>query len=80
MSKYTDKLVMILVLVVVVMAFGMGAMWSKLQTIGQASQAKQADQATQAKPAQPKVDINTIKGCGIKMSLSLVTPTRRICW
>lgn len=62
MSKYTDKLVMALVLVVVVMAFGMGAMWSKLQTIGQATpQAKQADQAAQA-PAAPKVDINTIKG------------------
>ncbi len=58
MSKYTDKLVVALVLVVVVMAFGMGAMWSKLQTLGQAPQATQAPQAK----AQPKVDINTVKG------------------
>lgn len=60
MSKYTDKLVMVLVLAVVAMAFGMGAMWSKLQTIGQAPQAQQAQQAAQA-PAAPKVDIKTIK-------------------
>lgn len=62
MSKYTDKLVMVLMLVVVVMAFGMGAMWSKLQGLGQASQTKQAGQAQQAQvPAAPKVDIKTIK-------------------
>ena len=60
MSKYTDKLVMVLVLIVVVMAFGMGAMWSKLQDLGQAPQADQAQQAAQA-PAAPTGDIKTIK-------------------
>ena len=60
MSKYTDKLVMVLMLVVVVMAFVMGAMWSKLQGLGQAPQADQTQQVAQA-PAAPKVDIKTIK-------------------
>ena len=54
MSKYTDKIVMVLALIVVVMAFGMGAMWSKLQTLGQVPQAQQADQAAQAKPVAGK--------------------------
>ena len=49
LSKYTDKIVLVLMLAVVVMAFGMGAMWSKLQTLGQAPQAPQAPQVKAGK-------------------------------
>lgn len=42
------KLVPALMVVIVVMAFGLGAMWSRLRTLGQASQATQAPQAQQA--------------------------------
>lgn len=61
-EKLSIKIVLVLLVLVGGLAFGLGAMWSKLQTLGQtAPQAGQAQQVAQA-PAVPKVDINTIKG------------------
>ena len=64
-SKLSERVVPVLVVVVVVMAFVMGAMWSRLQTLtlGAATGAKPAGQIAQpSQPAGQTVTLDQIKG------------------
>lgn len=54
-----DKIVLGLVIVMVVMSFGMGAMWSQLRSLTKTQTATTPSAAQQ--PAQPTVDLKTIK-------------------
>ncbi len=63
-GNLTDKLVPALVVVVVAMAFGMGAMWNKLQDLSKTKTVTPVASTTpaQAAPATPTISLDTIKG------------------
>ena len=58
-----EKFAPVLALLVVVMAFGLGSLWTKLKYLEQQSKAAPAQPTAQGQqPARPQVDLATIKG------------------
>lgn len=65
-EKLSIKIVLLLLVLVGGMAFGLGAMWSKLQGLGQAPQVQQAPQAAGKYKSFEKAMGDTAKQAGVK--------------